>query len=344
MNRKYKSALLRAALLCLACALILAGGLRLLDWAQQKEYREGRGSGTTEFMQSSDVIYQGVRYRKTPNVSVLLIAGIDLDGNRAGVSTSRYRSGGQADFLLLLAVDHTHRQIHQLQIDRDTMADVTVLSVYGRETGKRRLQICLAHSYGATKEDQAKYTVRAVRGLMNSGNDGLGMDLAVDGYYMFDYTAIPSLNDALGGVTVTIPEDMTSVDAEWTEGSVVTLQGKKAETFVRTRQTVGEGTNRERMSRQSIYMDSMIRRMHELVSDDKGFATHLLSKLKKDAVTDLSDQQLVQEINEASAYEVLPVEYLEGTYGTDDGGFVTFEMKENSAFEWILKHLYTKES
>ena len=60
----------------------------------------------------------------------------------------------------------------------DAMAKVTVLSVYGEETGERVMQICLAHSYGANREENAQHTARAVRRLMN--------DLEIDGYYMID--------------------------------------------------------------------------------------------------------------------------------------------------------------
>lgn len=135
--------------------------------------------------------------------------------------------------------------IHQLLIDRDTITDVTVLSTFGQETGTRKMQICLSNSFGATREENARYTVKAVRGLMN------GID--IDGYYMIDLTAVDSLSEALGGITVTVPDDMTQVNPLWHEGAVITVSGEEAVSFVRARKIAGEGTNEERMNRQSLF-------------------------------------------------------------------------------------------
>ena len=330
-----KRTLFRAGLLCAAFLVLIFAALRLMDMWHAERFPEKRDAGTEEFMTTDLVVWEGEEYKKTPAVTTLLIAGIDQNGDMAqGVGTSRYRSGGQADFLLLLAIDHTHRQIHQLQIDRDTMAEVTVLSVYGQETGDRLMQICLSHSYGAGKEDNARYTVKAVQRLMN--------DLEIEGYYMVDYSAVSALNDALGGVTVTIPDDMTAVDPLWTAGSSVTLQGSEAEAFVRARRSVGAGTNVERMRRQSEFMQQAILRLRECLAEDAGFGVRLLSTLSASAVTNFSDQQLAEEIEDSGGYEVLPLDYLDGEYRHGDSGYLEFYADEGSAESWIMRHLYTK--
>ena len=325
----------RAALFCTAFLVLLLAAIRLMDRWQARRFQERRDAGTEEFMMSDMVEWEGERYKKVPAVTTLLIAGIDHDGDmQQGVGTSRYRAGGQADFLILLAIDHTQRQIHQLQIDRDTMAEVTVLSVYGQETGDRLMQICLSHSYGASKEDNARHTVKAVQRLMN--------DLQIDGYYMVDYSAVPVFNDALGGVTVTVPDDMTAVNPLWEAGSSVTLQGDDAEAFVRARQTVGAGTNAGRMRRQSEYMRKAILRLREHMAEDAGFGVRLLSDLSASATTNLSDQQLAGEIRESYDFEVLPLEYLDGEYRHGDSGYMEFYAAEGSAEGWIMRHLYRK--
>ena len=336
MNRRRMRVLLRSMLMLTATLAILLAGMRWVDWQQDQLYQETRDTGTEEFMQAGSVLWEGARYRPTAAVTTFLIAGIDrLDSETQGVSSSRYRSGGQADFLLLVAVDHTNRRIHQLQIDRDAMTDVTVLSVYGQETGTRVMQICLSHSYGANKEENAAYTLRAVRGLLN--------DIEIDGYYMIDYSAISALNDALGGVTVTVPDDMTSVEPAWEKGAVVTLQGSQAELFVRTRRTIGEGTNRERMRRQNEFMKNAVALLREKLADDPGFGSQLLSRLKRSATTNCPDQMLLEEIQSSAGYELLPVEYLDGEYAVGESGYMEFTPSEDSAEQWIMAHLYTKE-
>ena len=334
MNGQRKRTIVRAVVLCVIAAGLLLASMWFIDRMQREQYKEARGTGTDAFMEAGSVTWEGERYKKTPGVTTILIAGIDREQDaRQGVGTSRYRDGGQADFLLLLAVDRTHRQVHQLQIDRDAMTEVSVLGVYGQETGTRVMQICLAHSYGANGEENARYTVKAVRGLMNG--------LSIDDYYMLDYGAVPVLNDALGGVTVTVPDDMSSVNPLWTKGSVVTLAGDEAETFVRTRKTVGEGTNEERMGRQNAFMQSALAALREALAKRAEFGSQLITSLRPHVTTSLTDQRLLETIQGAADYEILPVEYLEGAYAIGESGFMEFYPGEGSAEQWIMRHLYT---
>ena len=331
MKHRQKKALIRGLIILavfIAAAVLI---LHLIDRQQSAQYQETREGGTEAFMEEGLVEWNGGRYRKKPAMNVYLIAGVDRDVADSD-ELNEYRNGGQADFLMLLAVDHDRKEIHQLQIDRDTMTQVMVLGVFGNETGSRELQICLAHSFGATPEDNARYTVRAVRDFL----DGI----EIDGYYMVDYSAVPTLTNALDGVKVTIPEDMTSVNPDWTEGKTVTLRGAAAETFVRTRQTVGSGTNEERMGRQRIYMQSAIDRMRQKLSEDSGFATRLLSALKSSAVTNLSDQALLEELNQSRSFKVLPADTLPGEHILSETGFIEFYPDEGSAKNWVMSHLY----
>ena len=335
MNAQRKKTIIRAVILCGIAAGLLLAAVWFIDRSQRDQYKETRGTETEAFMEAGSVIWEGKRYKKTPGVAVILVAGIDREQDaQQGVGTSRYRNGGQADFLLLLAVDQTHRQIHQLQIDRDAMTAVSVLSVYGQETGTRVMQICLAHSYGANREENARYTLKAVRGLMN------GID--IDDYYMLDYGAVPVLNDALGGISVTVPDDMTSVNPLWSKDSVVTLAGDEAETFVRTRKTIGEGTNEERMRRQNTFMQSAVSALREKLAQRAEFGGRLVASLRDHVTTNMSDQRLLEIIQTASGYEVLPVEYLDGKYEIGESGYMEFYAEEDSAERWIMQHLYTK--
>ena len=335
MHDQRKTVLLRAAV-----SLVIAGAVFFFllmltnqSWTKQYQYPEIREAGNQAFMDEGIVEWNGERYRKKPALTTLLVAGIDKDGTENASPRVNYRNGGQADFLMLLAIDHGEKQIHQLQIDRDTMAEVMVLGVYGNETGTRELQICLAHSFGARAEDNARYTVRAVRTLLN--------DLEIDGYYMVDYSAVPLLTDLVDGVPVTIAEDMTPINPEWYKGHTITLKGSDAETFVRTRKSIGSGTNAERMNRQAVYMRGAIDRIYQKLSETKDFASELVSTIQSIAVTDMTNQRLLEEINGARSYEVLPVDHFPGRYEQDDNGFIEFYPDEGSVTEWIMNHLYS---
>ena len=335
MHDHRKTVLLRAAVSLVTAGVIfyLLFTLTNQTWAKQYQHPEIRETGNQDFMDEGIGEWNGERYRKKPALTTILLAGIDRDGTETSSPRVNYRNGGQADFLTLLAIDHGEKKIHQLQIDRDTMTEVMILGVDGNETGTRELQICLAHSFGATPEDNARYTVRAVRTLLN--------DLEIDGYYMVDYSAVPVLADTLEGVPVTIPEDMTQINPEWYKGHTITLKGKNAETFVRTRKSIGSGTNAERMQRQNVFMRSVIDRIYQKLSETADFASELVSTSQSIAVTDMTKQRLLEEINEARSYEILPAECLPGHYEQDANGFVEFYPDEGCVTEWIMDHLYS---
>ena len=328
-----KRTIIKAAIIAIAAIILLTAGILILRKMEQDEYAEGRGTMTEGFGQLKTVEWHGRKYREKPAVTTLLICGTDRHGDVNATGVKQYRSGSPADFLMLVAIDHTSKQVHQLQIDRDTMTDVMILGVFGNEVGTKVLQICLSHNYGDTLEDNAKYTVRAVRNLL----DGL----EIDGYYMVDYSAVPVLNDALGGVTVHLDYDMTSVNPAWTKGATVTLHGQEAEDFVRSRRTIGSGTNEERMVRQAEYMQQAIKKMRQKVKDDLEFGEGLLKSLEAIATTNMTIKRLAEELVEVKDYEILKVDHPAGEYMIGEDGYMEFHMEENAAVEWALEHLYT---
>ena len=318
---------------CVLALLILA--LILLRNADRERYRETRGEMSDGFGQLQTVEWKGSTWREKPAVTTILVAGIDKTDDSRETVSNEYRNGGQADFLLLVAIDHTDKKIHQLQIDRDTMADVTTLGIFGNETGTKSMQICLAHAYGKTPKDNARNTIRAVQNLLEG--------IQVDGYYIVDYSSVPVLNDALGGVTVTIPTDMTAVNPAWTAGKQVTLRGAEAETFVRTRKALGDEDNVNRMARQNEFMQQAIRQMARKVSEDVSFAGTLVENLRKLAVTNLTAAQMEEDLGKAYSYEVLSVDHPAGEHSFGRDGFMEFHMQEGAAVEWVLEHLYERQ-
>ena len=329
--------IIKALVITLTALTVMIAGLILLGRYEKSKYVERRGEMSAGFGQLKLVEWNGVVYQEKPAVTTLLIIGIDkTEEDTTGLSAAnKYRSGGQADFLMLLAIDHTEKKIHQLQIDRDTMTDVYVLGVFGNEVGTRKMQICLSHGFGATPQDNAKYTVRAVQNLLGGTK--------IDGYYVFSYSAVPVINDVLGGITVTLDYDMTSVYPEWTKSSVITLHGQEAEAFVRARMNVGSGTNEERMNRQTEYMHSAIARMNQKISEDILFSETLLDAMQNLAVSNMTAKQLAEEINKAYQYEVLDVDHPAGEYTLSETGYIEFQMREDAAVEWVIQHLYTKQ-
>ena len=88
-------------------------------------------------------------------------------------------------------------------------------------------------------------------------------------------------------------------------------------------------------------MQGVITRIHEKLSEDPDFASRLVSGFHSIAVTDMTDMKLLEEINSARSYEVLPVDYLPGRYDRDSNDFTEFYPEEGSVTEWVMTHLYS---
>lgn len=203
---------------------------------------------------------------------------IGTDENAKSLSGSYQRA--MADFLLLMVMDHTDNSYGFIQIDRNTITNVSELDESGNIVYDRELQVCTAQWYGTTAELGAKNTVDAVRLLLGELEN-------IDGYYEISMKDIAALNRAVGGVKITFDEDLTAADPAFVKGASVTLDDAQAEAFLRARMSVGQGTNVERMDRQWQYMSSLLARVREHTAKDPRYGLELWNALRSIAVTDM---------------------------------------------------------
>ena len=172
----------------------------------------------------------GKEYLAHPSseLTTILLIGYDHYANgQIEEEPSQYHLGGQSDFLLLLVIDHKNQQIHQLQFDRDTMTPIKLVATNGKDAGTRRLQLCLAHAYGRTSEENNQNTIWAVEKLLGieKADDGAEIDY----YISMDISGINKLNELVGGVTVTVPnDDLLALDPTLKGGETIKLTGMQA--------------------------------------------------------------------------------------------------------------------
>ena len=316
--------------------------------------------------------WQGISYEALPEGSVtnILLIGYDrYDEGQALDNEHAYNRGGQADFLLLVQLDHANKRIHRLQIERDIMTDIRMISSTGEPLKSRTMQICLSHAYGFTMETNNKNTVWAVENLLGIAN---GMDgAAVDWYVAMDISGISRLNDLLGGVTVPIEDDFSLVDDSMVKGTSMRLTGKQAEYYCRTRYHVGDQTNVSRMRRQEAYMMAAGDLLKQKVRADSGFAPRLLRDMgvRYDTVRPIDDSfgftigteqgtqagqdyagrylmtntsldVIVGQLSRAVDYELMDAERLPGQRSIGKSGLIEVWLEDDAAMAWTMKHMY----
>ena len=272
----------------------------------------------------------GHTYRQKSNLTTILLMGID-DYYESGQAVNN-RNGGQADFLRLVVIDKNTKKVSQLAIDRDTMTPITTLGVMGNRCGTRTAQICLSHSFGNGRAQSCDLTREAVSNLLYG--------CRIDYYVAVNLDAVEPLNEALGGVTVTLEDDFTVVDPDMTQGKTLTLHGKQAETFVRTRIVIGDGTNESRMRRQQQYISQAASQFIDLLNQDENFVGRLFDELSPYMVNNIGKSRLILEAYDAKQYERPAIYQITGVHEVSDSGFMQFFPDDESVENMALTLFY----
>lgn len=306
--------------------------LLLICFAVSAQAETMRGDLEARFANIPKIEHEGQVYRLRSRLTTILLMGVDDQGTENPSLTNRYRSGGQADFLLLLVVDDMQKCIYPLQINRDTMTEITILNVIGKKSGTNVMQICLSHGFGDGKEQSCELTVEAVSGLF--------MDAPIDYYAALSMNGIVPFNDAIGGVEVTLDEDFSHLDPAMEKGKTIHLQGMQAEYYVRGRMSVGDGSNLARMDRQRTYMHGVKNILAPKIQESPRFLLSLFHQLEEFMITDMGQGLLINLANKANKYEILPIMTYTGESQYGPEGYHEFIPSQESITELVLKAFY----
>jgi len=294
-------------------------------------YSEPVGDLAARFSEESDIAYEETTYRLRKRLTTVLLAGTD---QRMGYAPAEneYRNGGQADFLLLVVIDDNRDTVQPILLNRDTMTRITVLNLMGNVSGTRMAQICLAHGFGDGMEQSCELLRDAVSGLL--------LNVPIDYYAAMNLDGIAAFNDALGGVEVTLEEDLTVYDPAMYPGATLVLKGMQAEYYVRERYYVGDQTNISRMNRQMNYMNLAAQKLAESAATDQSFVNTLVGAVSPMVVTDMNKGAMANLTSRAVEYELLPILTIDGEAVQGNGGFMEFYPDEESLQKVVLEAFY----
>ncbi len=245
MKHDYKKALLRCGVFALIIGIVIAVVTVLENTVFTDPASESSQLGAIDYMHQRETVYiNGEPYVPRKGVSTLLFIGLDTQGKITG--SDSYNNSEKADFLALAVFDNERKSYTLLHLNRDTMADVTMLDISGREMGTVYEQLAIAHTYGDGLSVSCKNTAKAVSDYLYG--------IEIKNYISVTMDAVSLLTDYVGGVAMTIEEDLTSIDPEFTQGATVRLNGEKALKFVRARGQLEDSSNLARMERQKQYI------------------------------------------------------------------------------------------
>lgn len=289
-HRRHKKRLRRRLVLALQIGVLaLLVGLLvygLVRTSQKNAQLKLRAENATVQPEQLTIQWNGQRYVENPHIKSILLIGTDNDGKS---------TPAQCDFLTIAVVDEKQETWKLLQLNRDTMCNMSVLSARGKTVGSIYQQLALAHSYGSGGWDSCRNTVYAVQNLLYG--------IQLDAFMRIPISAVSQLNDAVGGVTVTLEDDFSASDTSMTPGTELTLTGKQAEIFVRSRLQMADPTNLARMERQKTYLINWFHTASEMMQKHADTtALSILEPISKDIFSNLTIYRLASFVESAATY------------------------------------------
>ena len=280
------------------------------------------------------VNYNGKTYRLNENLATILFMGIDRHDLEA---VELYGTGGQADVILLLALDTKTGDLNILNIPRETYAEYELYFSDGTRIGFETRQICLAYAYGDGRESSCLNTYDAVSRLL------YGMPISK--YLALDIDGIVAANDSIGGVTLTSLEELEAPDGTYIKGDEeITLLGKTCEWYIRIRQRTVDG-NVARMARQKQYIQAFTKTLIQKAKSNFSVIPHLFRDMEPYYVTDLDLSDLIFLAGTYLAYHMnMQFSSFGGTYDLMENNYgknnAVYYPDEESLFEAVLNLFY----
>ena len=282
------------------------------------------------------ITYKGQKYRWNDNLTTILILGTDRTVEQQESGMTMAGRNGQADTILLGVIDNTNKKISFININRDTFVPVAEYASDGDYAGEKKMQICLSYAYGKDNETSCRYTAEAVSKYLYG--------MPIDYYARLSYDAIPVLNDSVGGVTLTVLEDLSPTDASLTAGSTVTLFGNQALTYVRWRDMSIVETNENRISRQKQYLYAFMNRTVECVRADMTLPLGLYANAKPYMTSNITASQLTYLTSKVLEYGIEgdAIHSIPGKSVIGSGDHIEFYPDQTALYEQVLSTFYIK--
>lgn len=187
-------------------------------------------------------------WRYNTRLKTILFLGIDSTEVRE--EHGYIGTGGRSDTMLLLVLNQDRGITEQIWISRDTMANVDIYNRDREKIADGFMQITMQYAFGDNPKRSCLLSKKAVSEML--------LDLPIDYYCSMTLDGITAAVSQLGGLTVTLQEDCTDISPDYTKGSVVTMDARMTERFLRYRDVETSGSNLERIERQNWFVREML--------------------------------------------------------------------------------------
>ena len=275
------------------------------------------------------IVYNGVTYKYNENVTSFLFIGVDKENLD---DQTVQGTGGQADVIVMMALDLKNRKLTMLNIPRDTMTDVAIYSSGGYYTGMQRQQICLSYAYGDGKETSCDNTMASAKRIF--------YNIPVSTYYSLDLEGIAALNDAVGGVDVVSPETIE----KFREGQSYHLEGNDARRFIKARVHDRADASMLRTKRHQVYAKSFMSKVMTSVKENPSYAVDLFNESAPYSCTNLNAAKVMYLAQDIALHGSLKtdIQSVPGKTTLNSDNKAEFTVSEKEFYEQFLSVYYEK--
>ena len=187
-------------------------------------------------------------YQYNSLITTILYAGLDSTDPLKASET--YSNKARADSVSVVILDKKKKKMSILALNRDTMTEIRRYTRTGEDMGTYVSHLGYAYSYGDGGEVSCEDLKEAVEKLLG---------ISIDEYAVTNQSSITSINDLVGGVTVTVPnDDLAAMYPELKKGAVVTLDDSNVKDFLQHRDTAADFSNEGRIERQQAYVTAYV--------------------------------------------------------------------------------------
>ena len=275
------------------------------------------------------IVYDGVTYRLNEDVVSINFIGVDHDIQNNAVQS-------MSDAVNIVALDTETGKMTVIGVSRDSMLDVNLYSDEGRYIDTEKMQLAYAYSFGNNSVTGGANTSSALSKLFYG--------LPLDNYFAINMDALTTINDAIGGVTVTSSISFVSpIDGRFIDvGDQVTLRGREVQFYVRNRDIDELDSNNARMQRQQEYIRAFFSQVIPAAKKDLSMVTNLydIIKVNSDTDLDLTEITYLASVAASKLGSSDDIEFLGIKGKMVEGEYAEFYTDDKDVLEKMLKVFY----
>lgn len=319
------------------------GGLKIDVTGEEIESaKEKFAYGNTIPWQDDWLVYHEKIYEYKEDSINFLLLGIDKKGKLDHNTDLSDWDAGQADAVFVVSLDPEEKRVSVIGIPRNSMAYVEMFDSDKSSLGYIYNQVCLQYGYAGGGELGLEATKRLVSELL--------YELPIHGACAINFKAIEIVTEKIGGVEVTIKEDLSILGSEFVEGNQVVIKGDNTVDYLIYRDTSVIGSPTTRLTREKEFLEALIhkaiacvKKNPAIISDVyKAILPYMNTDVTLDKAVYLAMNSLDYKIDSDSFYQ-LQGEDKEvtgiGEFG-EERTFNDFYLDEDNLLETVVKVFY----